>query len=131
MNSLQAAIYAKLSAALGAGVVFDHVPDNKPGLYVVIGDDTAIEWDTDDAPGKECTITIYTYATNTGQGSTATGYKGAKTLAESVYNALHLQHVAVASWESSRAVFEFEQAQRDNDGISRQVIQRFRIYLHR
>ena len=131
MNQLQAAIFAKLTAALGAGVVFDHVPDNKPGVYTVIGDDTAAEWDTDDAPGKVCTLTVHTYATNTGQGVTSAGYKGAKELAESVYNALHLQRVTVATWESSRAVFEFEQAQRSNDGISRHVIQRFRIYLHR
>lgn len=131
MNSLQAAIFTKLAAALGAGVVFDAVPDNKPGVYTVIGDDTGAEWDTDDAPGKECTVTIYTYATNTGQATTANGYKGAKQLAESVYNALHLERISVAGWESSRVVFEFEQARRDNDGISRQVIQRFRIYLHK
>ena len=131
MNQLQSAIFAKLSAALGAGVVFDAVPDNKPGVYTVIGDDTGQAWDTDDAAGKECTITIYTYATNTGQASTTKGYKGAKALAESVYNALHLQRISVADWNSSRVVFEFEQAQRDNDGISRQVIQRFRIYLHK
>lgn len=131
MNQLQAAIFAKLSAALGAGVVFDAVPDNKPGVYVVIGDDTGAEWDTDDAAGKECTITVYTYATNTGQATTANGYKGAKELAESVYNALHLQLVAVTGWNALRVVFEFEQAQRDNSGISRQVIQRFRILMHK
>lgn len=131
MNQLQAAIFAKLSAALGAGVVFDAVPDNKPGVYVVIGDDTGQEWDTDDAAGKECTITLYTYATNTGQATTANGYKGAKELAESVYNALHLQLVTVTGWNALRVVFEFEQAQRDNSGISRQVIQRFRILMHK
>jgi hypothetical protein len=131
MNQLQAAIFAKLSAAIGAGIVFDQVPDNRPGAYCVIGDDTATEWDTDDAPGKACTVTVHTYATNTGQAVTSTGYKDAKALAELVYNALHLQRVQVAAWESSRAVFEFEHAQRDNSGISRHVIQRFRIYLHR
>lgn len=131
MNSIQAAIFNKLTSALGAGLVFDHVPDNKPGAYLTIGDDTAIEWDTDDAPGKVCTVTVHTYATNTGQAETAAGYKTAKTLAESVYNALHLQRLTVAGWNSSRAVFEFETAQRDNDGISRHVIQRFRVYLHK
>ena len=131
MNQLQAAIFAKLSAALGAGLVFDQVPDNKPGEYVVIGDDTAVEWDTDDAAGKSCTVTIYTYATNTGQPSTATGYKSAKALAESVYNALHLQAITVTGWRALKLVFEFEQAQRSPDGISRQVVQRFRLLMHK
>lgn len=131
MIAVQAAIYTKLAADLGDGVVFDHVPDNKPGAYVTIGDDTAIEWDTDDAPGKVYTITVHTYATNTGQANTAAGYKTAKLLADRVYSALHLQRLTVAAWESSRVVFEFETAQRDGDGIPRHVVQRFRVYLHK
>lgn len=131
MNALQVAIHTKLSAALGAGIVFDQVPDNRPGAYVVIGDDTATAWDTDDAPGKVCTCTLYAYSTNTGQATTTTGYKTAKALAEAVYSGLHLQRLIVAGWESSRAVFEFESAQRSADGISRQIVQRFRVYLHK
>lgn len=131
MNAVQAGIYNLLTAATGPGVVFDHVPDNRPGVYCVIGDDTGAEWDTDDAPGKVCTVTVHSFSTNTGQASTNTGYKTVKALAEVVYNALHLKRPTIAGWEVSRAVFEFETAQRDGDGISRHVIQRFRIYTHK
>lgn len=129
-NDLQKAVFDTLTAALGAGIVFDQPPANKPGAYVVIGDHTATNWDTDDANGVEYYLTLYIYSTNTGQASTPTGYKTAKALARSVYSALHLTTLALPDAHALRAVYDSEQTRRDGDGISRQIVQRFRVLTH-
>ncbi len=130
MNEIQKAIYLFLSGQFGESAVFDHVPDNKPNTYTVIGDDTATEADTDDAPAKEATITIYHYATGrNASGVAASGFKNAKALADAAYNALHLARLEIETWRSLRVIFEFEEARRDNNGIARQVVQRYRIHL--
>lgn len=130
MNSIQTAIYQHLSAALAPVPVYDQVPRDRPGAYVVIGDHTAVPWDDDNSKGVEHTITVAAYSTNTGQGTTATGYKTAKDLAERLYNALHLHRLTIDGRQVLPIVFEFEQTQRDNDGTSRQIVQRYRLITH-
>jgi Protein of unknown function (DUF3168) len=130
LNSLQVALYAKLSNAL-PGMVFDQVPQDQEGRYVTVGDDTFTEWDTDDATGFECTATINTYDTNKAGAVTTTGYKGVKGLQETVYNTLHLQPLVVTGYNTVGVVQEYAESRRDNDGISRHGVQRFRILLHK
>lgn len=130
LNSLQVALYAKLSTAL-PGKVFDHVPQDKAGLYVTIGDDTFTDWDTDDATGFECTATINTYNTNKAGAVTDEGYKNLKSLQQTVYDTLHLQPLVVTGYNTVGVVQEYAESRRDNDGISRHGVQRFRILLHK
>jgi len=130
LNSLQVALYVKLSAAL-PGKVFDAVPQDKAGLYVTIGDDTFVDWDTDDATGFECTATINTYNTNKAPGTTTLGYKDLKAMQETIYNTLHLQPLVVTGYNTVGVVQEYAESRRDNDGISRHGVQRFRILLHK
>lgn len=132
LNALQVAIYDALTAALGAGVVFDAVPEDKPGLYVVIGDDTTVPWDTDEATGFANTCTIHTYSTNTGDAATVPrGYKPVKNTMEQIYNALHLVKLPVQGYNALRCVQEYSSALRPSDGISRHGVQRFRILIHK
>lgn len=130
LNSLQVALYAKLSNAL-PGKVFDHVPQDKAGLYVTIGDDTFAEWDTDDTTGFECTATINTYNTNKAGAVTDEGYKNLKALQQTVYDTLHLKPLVVTGYHTVGVVQEYAESRRDNDGISRHGVQRFRILLHK
>lgn len=130
MNSIQAAIYQHLAAALAPVPVYDQVPRDRPGVYVVIGDHTAVPWDDDNSKGVEHTITVAAYSTNTGQSPTASGYKSVKAVAESLYNALHLHRLTIDGRQVLPIVFEFEQTQRDNDGTSRQIVQRYRLITH-
>lgn len=132
INPVQAAIYTALTAALGPNVVFDDVPENKPGHYVVIGDDTANPWDTDDATGFEMTCTIHTYQTNTGKANPVPrGYKPLKDIMGQIYTALHLVKLPVTGYNALRCVQEYADTMRATDGISRHGVQRFRILIHK
>ena len=132
INAVQAAIYNALAGELGIGVVFDAVPENKPGRYVVIGDDTTNPWDTDDANGFNMTCTIHTYQTNIGtSGTTPLGYKGVKEYMGRIYNALHGVALPVTGYNALRCIQEFSDVMRSADGISRHGVQRFRILIHK
>lgn len=54
---LQSAMYSILDAALSVPV-FSNVPDNQQGAYVVIGDMSTSEWDTDARTGRQITATV-------------------------------------------------------------------------
>lgn len=132
INAVQSALYTALTAALGAGVVFDAVPENKPGRYVVIGDDTSNPWDTDDANGFDMTCTIHTYQTNIGTANpTPLGYKGLKSDMGTIYTALHGVALPVTGYNALRCIQEFSDVMRSADGISRHGVQRFRILIHK
>lgn len=131
-NALQAAIYQRLTQApVSLSAVYDQPPEDVAGVYTLIGDETAIDWDTDDADGNECTVTIYSYHTNTGQQTTVTGYKDLKERMESIYNALHHYALSVNGYNALQCVQEFREVRRSADGLSRQGIQRFRILIHK
>jgi len=90
-NALQAALYARLNGfaalttALGANKVFDFVPESAQPPYVVIGDDTAVDWDTKTELGSEFTVNIHAWSFE------AAGRKQVKQILSHVYDALHQQ----------------------------------------
>jgi len=89
LNALQAAIYtrltgyAALTTALGGSKVYDHVPQDTPAPYVVIGDDISIPSDTKTSNGWEVTLTIHCFDFE------KAGRKSVKTLMGHIYDALH------------------------------------------
>ena len=94
-NALQAGIYTRLNnysaltAVIGANKVFDHVPQGTVAPYVMIGDDTAIDWDTKSKFGWEFTLTIHVWDFE------KKGRKSVKTLLGHVFDALHQQEANV------------------------------------
>lgn len=139
--AIQQAVYTRLSgwAALDAllarhsdlpgPAIYDHVPqprdasDNGLFPYVVIGDDSLEEWDTDDAVGYSATLTIHVWSRKEGR-------KETKDVMGAIYDALHRYdlpvsgyHTVLVSWESGETIV-------DTDGKTRQGIQRFRIVVH-
>jgi hypothetical protein len=91
---LQKGIYGRLTdfTALAAAVgtddddnvkIYDHVPQGQEAPYVVIGDDTAIDFDTKTHNGWEVTLTIHCWDFE------VAGRKSVKTLMKHIYEALH------------------------------------------
>jgi hypothetical protein len=94
-NALQAAVYtrlnnyAALTAVIGSNKVFDFVPESATPPYVVIGDDTATDWDTKDTSGWNFTVTIHCWSFE------AAGRKQVKSILSHVFDALHQQEASI------------------------------------
>jgi len=124
MNALQKAIYDKLTAstslmALVSGV-FDHVPPKQAMPYIMIGDDTAIDWDTDNSTGFEATCTIHVW-------SDYRGMAQAKNIMGKIYSLMHRQTLAMTGYNVVDVCCEFEEAGVDPDGLTRHGVMRFRV----
>ncbi len=117
---IQKAIFARLSSM--SVPVYDDVPDNAPPPYVVIGDDTLLEFDSDGISGFEATTTIHTW-------STYRGRKEVKELQGEIYTLLHRAELAVVGYTFVSCDSEFSESILDADGVTRHGIQRFRILI--
>lgn len=130
MGSIQKAIYARLSAdatltSLGVLGVFDAVPHKQATPYIVIGDGTEIPFDTFGKGGHDDTVAIYTY---TGGDESAEGFKPGLDIASRIATLLEDTALTIESHGTSvMCDCEFTQTLREEDGVERQVLQRFRV----
>lgn len=134
-NALQAAVYTRLTgyAALTALVgtrVFDFVPESAQPPFVVIGDDTAIDWSSKTNNGWETTVTIHAWDFE------KAGRKSVKAILSAVYDALHRQeaNITVSGFTLVQIQYEFEQTFQDTsaEGQSDRFyhgVQRFRVLI--
>ena len=111
-NALQVAIYARLkgfsaltSLLKAPTSVFDFVPESAKPPFVVIGDDTAIDWSSKSGNGWEATLTIHAWDFEKG------GRKSVKAILGAIYDALHRQEasIAISGFTLVEIAFEFEQ----------------------
>jgi hypothetical protein len=110
-NALQAGIYtrlnnfAALTAVIGSNQVYDFVPESAQPPYVVIGDDTATDWDTKSKHGWEFTVTLHCWSFETA------GRKQVKTILSHVHDALHQQeaNITVSGFTLVQIRREFQQ----------------------
>jgi hypothetical protein len=140
---IQKSIYAKLradanlSALLAKDVqnntqsaIYDNVPEavdsgsDSVFPYVTIGDDTAVDWDTDNSQGKEATLTIHSW-------SRYRGRKEVKEIQGAIYNALHLSNLIITGYHSVLMVSEYSETLVDPDGLTRHGVQRFRLIVEK
>lgn len=123
---VQRTIYQTLSGdtTLGNDIqgVFDHVPQNQAFPYVVIGDDTQIQWDTDDQNGHEVTVTLHTW-------SRYEGREQVKRIMGRIYDLLQSQNLSVSGYNTVYVLFEFSETLLDPDGLTRHGVQRFRFVI--
>lgn len=117
---IQKAVFAKLSAL--SYPVYDDVPDNAAAPYVVIGDDTLIEFDSDGISGFEATVTIHTW-------STYRGKKQIKEMQGAIYDLLHRAELIVSGYNFIGCDSEYSESLLDADGVTRHGVQRFRILI--
>ena len=94
-NPLQAAIYtrltgyAPLTALIGPNQVFDFVPEDIEPPYVLIGDDTVIDWSTKTNNGWDTTLNIHCWDFE------KAGKKSVKGIMSVIYDALQRQEASI------------------------------------
>jgi hypothetical protein len=119
-EGIQTAIYNQL---VGIGYpVFDNVPQDTGYPYIVIGDDTSVEWDTDDSIGSESTITIHAW-------SRYRGRKEVKEMLRAIYSALHRAEFSVEGGYLVECGAEFQETFLESDGLTRHGVIRFRLLV--
>lgn len=122
--ALQVAIHAKLTNDLTADVFHEgDVPDNYSGVYVVVGNDTHIEWDTDGETGFESTVTIHTWDTS---GATR-GYGTIKPVMGECYQSLHRATIGITGFHLVGIDREMADTFIDADGLTPHGVERYRV----
>ncbi len=139
-NAVQIAVYTKLAdsteltALLATAVggsspaIYDNVtqpPDTGDDAYfpyVVIGDDTLMDWSTDTASGGEASVTIHTWSRSSGKSET-------KKIQAAIYNALHRQELTVPDYEFIGCDFDNETSILDIDMETFHGTSEFRVYI--
>jgi hypothetical protein len=99
---------------------YDNVPQGSAFPYVVIGDDTSNQWDTDDSTGTETTCTIHVWSRQPGR-------KEVKDLMQLIYDRLHRSNFPIAGAVLIECQAEFQESFMDPDGITRHGVIRFRL----
>jgi hypothetical protein len=128
-SAIRTAAYNAIAGAVSQTVYANgaSVPDNLEAAYVVIGALTAIPFDSDGATGFECTLTVHAWDTRSNSRSFATVYD----ISGQCYNALHRQErtVTVSGYHVVGIDRETSEDFIDADGLSRRVLQRYRILV--
>jgi hypothetical protein len=113
-NALQAAIFTRLSAFSGltdlvGTSIYDFVPEEAQPPFVVIGDDTAVDWSTKTTNGWDTTATIHCWDFE------KAGRKSVKAILSAVYDALHMQeaNVTVTGFNLVMLRWEWEHTMQD------------------
>ena len=123
---LQKTIYTALNsdATLSAMItgVYDDVPEGSTYPYVVIGEQTAVNFGSKTLDGLEYTLTVHVW-------SQYRGRKEAKEIMERIYNILHESNLSVTGANLVNLRQEFETTLVDSDGITRHGIMRFRAVV--
>ena len=106
-NALQAAVFTRLKSfsaltTLVADRIYDFVPEDASPPFVVIGDDTAIDWSTKTNNGWEVTVTIHCWDFQ------KAGRKSVKAILSAIYDALHRQDVPITGFKLVEMQSEFE-----------------------
>jgi hypothetical protein len=106
--------------------VYDHVPQGTEPPYIVIGDGTMQAFDTKTDNGAETTVTIHTWTRPSRTGTGSKGYKDAKQVMAAIVDAIDRIALPIAGHDLCAILFEFSEVFRDEDGITRHGVQRFR-----
>lgn len=129
---LQEQIFTKLDSSVDLGAVvvgvYDEVPqfndsgNNANYPYVVIGEDTTVEWDTDTETGFEVVTTIHVW-------SRYSGLKETKQIQKLIYNILNRTELIIPDYCTLALDFVGADSFLDTDGLTRHGVQTFRTFL--
>ena len=123
-DTLQAALYARLTAALAPVPVFDGAPAGQSYPYATIGDVSASAGPLVDVETEEHLVTVHVWSD---QG----GYAETNTLLASIKTALHDRPLTVAGFEPVRPVYRSSTAFTPPDGVIRHGVIQFRALIVR
>lgn len=127
--SLQQAIYAALTTdvVLADKIkgVFDSVPQGDPFPYVVIGDGSAADFDTDDSTGYDADLMIHVWDRS------HRGRRTVKGIQDDIHRILHRANPVVAGVHTVECFIEFTDSFQDSDGLTNHGVQRCRLIIDR
>lgn len=121
--ALQSSIYSALNVAaitntLACGV-YDEVIEGNSYPFITLGEETAIDYSTNNLVGAETTINIHIW-------SRYKGSKQTKEIMDKVHDLLHDVSLTVSGVNLINLRFEYSDIMRDPDGITRHGVMRFR-----
>ena len=102
--------------------IFDHAPQDAVTPYVVVGDDSAGEHDTDDTTGADTSVAIHSFVEERGRKTT-------KQIQREIYRALHRKEGAIEGdgFRIFGVDVDLMESSVDPDGITRHGVTRFRV----
>tara|TARA_R100000734_G_C3319162_1_gene114470 strand:+ start:1984 stop:2385 length:402 start_codon:yes stop_codon:yes gene_type:complete len=120
---LQSAVYAALNVSaitstLSCGV-YDEVIEGNSYPFITLGEETAIDYSTNNLVGAETTINIHVW-------SRYKGSKETKEILDKIHDLLHDVNLSVTGVNLINLRFEYSDIMRDPDGITRHGVMRFR-----
>lgn len=120
---LQSAIYTALNVSaitstLSCGI-YDEVIEGNSYPFITLGEETAIDYSTNNLVGAETTINIHIW-------SQYKGSKQCKEIMDKVHDLLHDISLSVSGVNLINLRFEYTDIMRDPDGITRHGVMRFR-----
>ena len=121
--ALQSSIYTALNVSaitttLACGV-YDEVVEGNSYPFIRLGEETAIDYSTNNLVGAETTINIHIW-------SRYKGSKQTKQIMDKVHDLLHDVSLTVSGVNLINLRFEYSDIMRDPDGITRHGVMRFR-----
>lgn len=121
--ALQSSIYTALNVSaitstLACGV-YDEVIEGNSYPFITLGEETAIDYSTNNLVGAETTINIHIW-------SRYKGSKQTKEIMDKVHDLLHDVSLSVSGVNLINLRFEYSDIMRDPDGITRHGVMRFR-----
>ena len=121
--ALQSSIYTALDVSaitttLSCGV-YDEVIQGNTYPFITLGEETAIDYSTNNLVGAETTINIHIW-------SRYKGSKETKQIMDKVHDLLHDKSLSVTGVNLINLRFEYSDIMRDPDGITRHGVMRFR-----
>lgn len=128
MNSmlyeLQKSVYAKIAAdstimALIEGV-YDDPPENTDYPYITIGEATSVPWRSHDRPGEEVTFTLHIW-------SQQAGFSEGLLILKELNRLFGYVDLVVTGWDIVKCEYEFSDTFKDQDGLTRHVVVRYRV----
>ena len=124
--AVQRAIYRELTAnqdlmSIITGV-YDHVPENQPFPYVSIGEFTSAPFRTQTRFGEEITVTMHIW-------SQEEGYREAAAILDQLNKSLADAVINVEGFGDVGFFYEFSQALKDPDGVTRHMPVRYRLKI--
>lgn len=112
--------YAPLTSLISG--VYDQAPQPAAYPYVLIGEDTNAEWDTDDRRGVESAITVHIWSIQRGR-------KETQIIQRKIYEALHQASLSVTGYQFVVCYFVTETTLLDVDGLATHGVSKYRINI--
>ena len=125
--NLQQALYGRLTAdtTLMARItgVYDQAPQGEVFPYVVIGEDTAEDFDDDRTAGFDVEVTLHVW------GRSHRGRSEVKAIQADLYRLLHRLPLTVTGADTIETFVEFQETFRDADGLTYHGVLRCRVVM--